>query len=109
MTYLLERKNFKRAELAQNLTTPPSTPPLYCTPPSPPHHHQHQHKNHHCHHTTNYHHHHNPIPPPPPPLTTMDKPSVSGVASFDKSMLKRTETVVKQKLPTAADIAEEKK
>merc|ERR1711935_901772 len=34
-------------------------------------------------------------------------PSVSAVTSFDKSALKKTETVVKDTLPTAADIAAE--
>ena len=35
-------------------------------------------------------------------------PSVSAVATFDKSQLKKAETVVKNKLPTASDIAAEK-
>ena len=38
----------------------------------------------------------------------MDRPSVSNVVSFDKSKLKRTETVVKNSLPSKADIEAER-
>jgi len=38
----------------------------------------------------------------------MDRPNVSGVASFDKSKLKKTNTVVKQTLPSKADIDAER-
>jgi hypothetical protein len=37
------------------------------------------------------------------------KADLSGVSSFDINQLKRTETVVKNNLPSAADIAAEKK
>jgi len=38
-----------------------------------------------------------------------DKPDVSAVESFDKSKLKKTETTVKQVLPTKEAIEQEKK
>jgi len=37
------------------------------------------------------------------------KVDMSGVVAFDKTKLKRTETVVKNKLPSKEDIEEEKK